>query len=192
MNKRILFTTFLALAMLIPSLVAGQSRDRGRDQDKDTGKNGPWIHIEVIENGEDGAKVKINLPLSMARIALEMAPEAVFEHGRIEIDEFEIELEDIRKAWSQLKDAGDAEFVTVHEKDTTVRVFRKGNRILVHCDGDNDELVRIEVPVEVVDALLSGRGDEFDFDAALAALEKMDGEIVRVQDGDDLIRIWIE
>lgn len=192
MNKRILFTTFLALAMLIPSLVAGQSRDRGRDQDKDTGKNGPWIHIEVIENGEDGAKVKINLPLSMARIALEMAPADLFEHGRIEIDDFEIELEDIRKAWSQLRDAGDAEFITVHEKDTTVRVFRKGNRILVHCDGENDELVRIEVPVEVVDALLSGRGDEFDFDAALAALEKMDGEIVRVQDGDDLIRVWIE
>lgn len=192
MNKRILFTTFLALAILIPSLVAGQSRNRSRDQDKDTGKNGPWIHVEVLENGEDGAKVRINLPLSMARIALEMAPANVFEHGRIKIDEFEIELEDIREAWSQLKDAGDVEFVTVHEKDTTVRVFRKGNRILVHCDGDNDELVRIEVPVEVVDALLSGRGDEFDFDAALAALEKMDGEIVRVQDGDDLIRIWIE
>jgi len=192
MNKRILFTTFLALAILIPSLVAGQSRDRGRDQDKATDKSGPWIHVEVLENGEEGAKVKINLPLSMARIALEMAPEDVFEHGRIEIDDFEIELEDIRDAWSQLKDAGDAEFVTVHEKDTTVRVFRKGNRILVHCDGENDELVRIEVPVEVVDALLSGRGDEFDFDAALAALEKMDGEIVRVQDGDDLIRVWIE
>ena len=192
MNKRIIFTTFLALAITIPSLVAGQSRDRGRDQDKATDKSGPWIHVEVLENGEEGAKVKINLPLSMARIALEMAPEDLFEHGRIEIDDFEIELEDIRKAWSQLKDAGDAEFVTVHEKDTTVRVFRKGNRILVHCDGDNDELVRIEVPVEVVDALLSGRGDEFDFDAALAALEKMDGEIVRVQDGDDLIRVWIE
>lgn len=192
MNKRILFTTFLALAISIPALVAGQSRDRSRDQDKDTGKNGPWIHIEVLENGEEGAKVKINLPLSMARIALEMAPADLFEHGRIEIDDFEIELEDIRKAWSQLKDAGDAEFITVHEKDTTVRVFRKGNRILVHCDGENDELVRIEVPVEVVDALLSGRGDEFDFAAALAALEKMDGEIVRVQDGDDLIRVWIE
>lgn len=192
MNKRILFTTFLALAISIPALVAGQSRDRSRDQDKDTGKNGPWIHIEVLENGEEGAKVKINLPLSMARIALEMAPADLFEHGRIEIDDFEIELEDIRKAWSQLRDAGDAEFITVHEKDTTVRVFRKGNRILVHCDGENDELVRIEVPVEVVDALLSGRGDEFDFAAALAALEKMDGEIVRVQDGDDLIRVWIE
>ena len=128
----------------------------------------------------------------MAKIALEMAPEDVFEHGRIQIDNHDIELEDIREAWSQLKDAGDAEFVTIYEDDETVKVFREGNRILVHVDGRHNEMVRVEVPVEVVDALLAGRGDEFDFEAALAALEKMDGEIVRVQDGDDLIRVWIE
>lgn len=192
MNKRILFTAFLALAITIPSLVAGQSRNRDRDKDKETTKNGPWIHVEVLEDGEEGAKIKVNLPLSMAKIALEMAPEDVFEHGRIEIDNHDIDLEDIREAWAQLKDAGDAEFVTISEDDETVKVFREGNRILVHVDGRRGEMVRVEVPVEVVDALLAGQGDEFDFEAALAALEKMDGEIVRVQDGDDLIRVWIE
>lgn len=188
MTKQILVLTVLALALLLPSV--SDARDRNKDSSK-----GPWIHIEVLEDGEEGASVKINLPLSMARIALEMAPEEVFSEGRIQIDDRDFTVDDLRKLWKELRETGDAEFVTVKDGHESVRVFRKGDRIFVQTDTDEgeDEMVRIEVPVALVDALLSGRGDELDFEAAIAALEDMDtGDIVLVRDGDDTVRIWID
>lgn len=194
MTKRILILAALALALATPSLT--DARDRNRDS-KETNKEakGPWIHVEVMEDGEEGAKVKVNLPLSMARIALEMAPEDVFAEGRMQIDDHDFTIDDLRELWKELRESGDAEFVTVEDGDETVRVFRKGDRIFVQTDedGEGDETVRIEVPVALVDALLSGRGDDFNYDAALAALEDMDEtDIVLVRDGDDVVRVWID
>ncbi len=60
-------------------------------------------------------------------------------------------------------------------------------------DGKRNEKVRVEVPVVLVDALLRGEGDSLDVDAAVAQLQKMSpGEIIRVEDGEDLVRVWIE
>lgn len=188
MMKRILVLSILSLSLLLPS-VSG-----ARDRDKQGGK-GPWIHIEVLENGEEGASVKVNLPLSMARIALEMAPEEVLSEGRIQIDDEDFTVDDLRRMWKELRNAGDAEFVTVKEGDESVRVFRKGDRIFVQTDADEDEdeMVRVEVPVALVDALLSGTGDELDLDAAVKALEGMGkSDIVLVRDGEDTVRIWVD
>lgn len=191
MNKRILIPGALAASLLIPS-IGGAQRDRQRDDDRN-GDRGPWIHVEVLEEGAEGAKVNVNLPLSMARIALEMAPEEVFDDGRIEINDRDITIEDLRNAWKELREAGDAEFVTIAEDDETVKIYRRGDTIFVDVDGEDDEIVRIEVPVDVVDALLGGRGNELDLDAALAALERMSGStVVRVQDGNESVRVWID
>ncbi len=67
MNKRILCIAFLTLALALPALAfAGQ---------KDEASNGPWIHIEVREHDGDGASVNVNLPISLADVALKMAQE---------------------------------------------------------------------------------------------------------------------
>ena len=56
-----------------------------------------------------------------------------------------------------------------------------------------DAKVHIRVPVALVDALLSGPEDELDLQAALTELENMGrDEIVRVDDGRDTVRIWID
>ena len=88
----------------------------------------------------------------------------------------------------------DAEFVTVEEDDETIRIFRKGSRVFVNVDGRRGEKVRVELPIALVDALLSGDSDdELDMAAAMAELQKMgSGEIVRVEDGKDTVRIWID
>jgi hypothetical protein len=58
--------------------------------------------------------------------------------------------------------------------------------------GRGGETVRIEVPVSLVDALLSGDGDEANVEAAILELKKRRGDIVRVQDDDNHVRIWID
>ena len=58
--------------------------------------------------------------------------------------------------------------------------------------GRGPETVRIEVPVSLVDALLSGEGEEANVEAAIGELKKRRGDIVRVQDDDSHVRVWID
>jgi hypothetical protein len=48
------------------------------------------------------------------------------------------------------------------------------------------------VPVSLVDAFLSGEGEEGNMEAAVAELQKRRGDIVRVKDDDSSVRIWID
>jgi sRNA-binding protein len=128
-----------------------------------------------------------------------------------------MKLADFRRMWKQLAAVGDAEFVTVESEDENVRVQRKGDLVLVYVDHKagakkaqaesekpkaeaekpapkphGAEEVRVEVPVSLVDALLSGEGDEVNLQAAVAELQKRRGDIVRVHDADSNVRIWID
>jgi len=45
----------------------------------------------------------------------------------------------------------------------------------------------------VVDALLGGDGEEFDFHAAISALAaEGEGELVTVNDNNDRVRVWVD
>ena len=46
--------------------------------------------------------------------------------------------------------------------------------------------------MSLVDALLSGEGDEMNIQAAVAEIQKRRGDIVRVHDADSDVRIWID
>jgi hypothetical protein len=46
--------------------------------------------------------------------------------------------------------------------------------------------------VAVVDALFSGQGEELNIRAALAQIQELQGDIVRVSGDDSKIRIWID
>lgn len=156
----------------------------------------PWIHVEVDEGGDDASHVKVNLPVSVVEIALEAAPDEIVDDGEIHlahIDE-ELDIEDMRRLWDELRETGDAEFVSVEEDEKTVKVRRTGELIVVDIedrrDGRDDG--RIEVPVSVVDALFSGDGNDLNIGAALAELRTQRGDIVRVTDGETRVRVWID
>lgn len=154
----------------------------------------PWLHVEVQE--KDGTKVNVQVPLSLARLALDLAgPEANIRDGRIRINGSEIQVPQIRKAWLEIRDAGERELVSVVDADQDVKVARKGEHLVVEVTGKNgkDENVLLTVPTRVVDALFSGEGDELDLDAALASLgAHAKGELVRVSSSGDNVRIWME
>jgi hypothetical protein len=100
---------------------------------------------------------------------------------------------DLRKLWKELKATGDSEFVSVEEEDETVSIARKGELVLIRvAKPSNQESVKVDVPVSLVDAMLAGEGDEIDVRAALADLSKRRGDIVHVTDATSQVRVWID
>jgi len=163
----------------------------------------PWLHVRV-EEAKDATKVAVNLPLSVVEAVLKASPEMIERHGKIHLGrEHGLKLADLRKVWKELAAVGDAELVTVESDDENVKVQRKGDVVLVLVDQKprtdkegkatkRGEQVRVEVPVSLVDALLSGEGEEANIEAAVTELRKRRGDIVRVQDDDSHVRVWID
>ena len=157
----------------------------------------PWIHITVDETGEDNTRVNVNLPLSVVQIALAAAPEKIISHGKLHLRHVnkDVDIETFRKMWAELREAGDAEFVTIEEEDETIRVRREGDFIRIDIDGRNHgdpKQVHVDIPVTVLDALFSGDGETLNIEDALSELSKERGDIVRVDDGETKVRIWID
>jgi hypothetical protein len=162
-----------------------------------------WLHVRV-EEAKEASKVSVNLPMTVVEAILKASPEIIEKHGKVHFgEEHGLKMADIRKAWKALAQAGDAEFVTVESEDENVRVMRKGDLVQVFVDAKpkagkegkpagKPEEVRVEVPVSLVDAFLSGEGEEGNLDAAIAELQKRRGDIVRVKDDDSNVRVWID
>ena len=101
----------------------------------------------------------------------------------------------MRRIWSELRDAGDAEFVEVQDDGDHIRVFREGDTVYVHVDeeGEGGDRVRVEIPFAIVDTLLEGEGDDLNIEGAVRKLaETARGDIVTVHDGDTVVRVWID
>jgi hypothetical protein len=161
-----------------------------------------WLHVRV-EEAKQASKVSVNLPMTVVEAILKASPEMIEKHGKVRFgEEHGLKMADIRKAWKALAQVGDAEFVTVESEDENVRVARKGDLVQVFVDAkpkagkeakpSKPEEVRVEVPVSLVDAFLSGEGEEGNFDAAIAELQKRRGDIVRVKDDDSNVHVWID
>jgi hypothetical protein len=162
-----------------------------------------WLHVRV-EEAKKAEKVAVNLPMTVVEAVLKASPEMIEKHGKIHLgEEHGLKMADLRKAWKALAEVGDAELVTVESEEENVRGMRKGDLVQVFVDrkakADKDgkpakggEEVRVEVPVSLVDAFLSGEGEEGNIQAAVAELQKRRGDIVRVKDDDSNVRVWID
>jgi hypothetical protein len=163
----------------------------------------PWLHVRV-EEARQASKVSVNLPLSVVEAVLKASPDMIERHGKVHLGrDCGVRLADLRRVWKELAAVGDAELVTVESEDENVKVQRKGDLVQVFVDHkpwkDKEgktrkgaEQVRVEIPVSLVDALLSGEGDEANIEAAISELRKRRGDIVRVQGDDSHVRVWID
>ncbi len=183
--KKQLCATLIGAALLFPAArpLAAQQR--------------PWIHVHVQEQGEKASKVQVNLPLALVEAAAGAMPKDLGEHirgGKIQLKNADISVADLRRMWQELRAAGDADFVTVEEKDERVRIARQGSQILIHVDdlSSKQSKVRVSVPLDVVDALLEGEGSQLNLEAAIKRLQTKRGELIQVQDGDTHVRVWID
>ena len=154
-----------------------------------------WLHVQIVGTESSQGNLALNLPLTAVQAVVAMAPESIVDSdGRLAVAEAHgVSVSDIRQMWNDIKNAGNAEFVALQQEDQTVRVSRAGDQIEVRVTGANDaETVRIDLPLVVVDALLSGDGDTLNLPAAIEQLNQLRGDIVRVTEDERQIRVWLD
>jgi hypothetical protein len=182
LNKRILSGLILPVLLFAGAAHAG---DR-------------WLHVRVDEHGRHGERVRIQLPLNMIKAILPMVEAEGLRHGHIYLGDDDLDVAQVKAILAAVQEAPDGEYVSVEGDDERVLVAKRGDFLHIRAEerGDwrgEDEVVRVRVPVAVVEALLAGDPDELDVTGAIDALERMGNiELVRVDDGESRVRIWID
>ena len=144
-----------------------------------------WLHVRV-QDGND-ANVAVNLPLTAVAAAAELVPAEV---RRMEIDSTDFSVSDLRTMWNELRAYPNEELVKVDEPDQKVVVSLVDDYLRVTVSGT--ENVRLRIPASVVDALLSGEGNELAIGAALETLSESGSQELVTVEGDENVRIWID
>lgn len=154
-----------------------------------------WLHVEVNETGGENANIKVNLPVSLIESMLPMIEGASeIEDGRIVIDDSEVSVDDLRGVLASFVDSPNTTFAEVETDTERIVFFKDGAYLRVETDASADGTeIRARFPVTVLEALVSGTGNELDVAAALRALaDHGAGELVTVRDRDATVRVWID
>ncbi|MCU0223615.1 MAG: hypothetical protein MUF27_06010 [Acidobacteria bacterium] len=177
----------LAAALLLPSPAPALAADA-------------WLHVRVEKAGDDPETVSINVPLDLAARVLGAVSDEHVRDGKVVLDLEDHADVDLAAMWKAVREAPDAEFVTVKSRSEHVRVAKDKGFLLVLAEERPDEqgrrsTVRVKVPLAVADALFGAPGarGELDLVAALRELKRTgEGELMTVEDGDETVRIWVD
>jgi len=175
-----------ALALLVALPVAAQ-----------TASQDLWIHVKVHEEGGDNTRVTVNLPVTFLEGVLpliESSGEFKVEDAKIEIEDSDITIADLRRVLQSLKDSPDATFAEVQTETENIVFYKQGDYLRVETEESTDGTeVRAHFPIAVLDALLSAPGEQLDLRAAIQALAAQGpGDLVTVRDGETSVRVWID
>jgi hypothetical protein len=166
-----------------------------------------WVHVRVDNTGEEGERVRVNLPLSLAEKVLPTIKADKLRNGKVRVDDRAFDEVDLRALLEAVRTAPDNEYVTVESAHDNVRVAKSGGFLLIkvregahRCkwagkagESKKENTVDIKVPFTVVNALLSGEKDELDVLAAIRVLKEFgDLELVTVKDDSETVRVWID
>jgi len=180
-----LLASFGVLVLATGAALAGQAAPEER-----------WLHIRVEDGkaGEEGETVRVNVPLTLAEKVLPAIQVDRFQNGRVRLDDGEMKEVDLKVILEAIRDTRDGEFVTVEGKDNVRVAKEKGNLLVKVREGNGaGAKIDIQVPMAVVEALLSGEKNELDVAAAVRALARHGDEmLVTVTDEETRVRIWID
>ena len=180
---------YLPIALLVLGMGALQARAATAANTDDL-----WIHIRVLD-AKDG-RVSINLPISVVEKMGNVMPSDAKGDSRLRFNDEDITVSELREIWGKLRKHRDANFITVDEADSKVRVGKVAGNLVIRAHetaGGRDEQVEMKIPGPVVDALLSSSGEQLNVGAALKALAREgEGEIVTVTGDGETVRIWID
>jgi hypothetical protein len=154
-----------------------------------------YLHLEV-QDGAKGESVNVNVPLSMAEKIIPAINNERLHNGCVTVRQANMNGIDVRTILDAVRTAPDNEFVTVRDKDQTVRVAKRNGNIIVYVRNreNKDQRVDVMVPMRVVNALFSAaKGDQLDVVAALRALGNSGNAfLVTVQDASQNVRVWVD
>lgn len=154
-----------------------------------------WIHVKVDGHKGKDERVSINMPLSMVRNLSGAISEDGHGRGRMRIHDHDYQVSELRRAWREIERGPDANFITVKDPDSDVKIAKRGDYLEMHAVDRNGKREEVEarVPLPVIAALLAGEGDELNLDAALEELARHgQGELLTVHSEDETVRIWID
>ncbi len=174
-----------------------------------------WLHIKVDNSEGDKEHVRVNVPLSLAEKVLPAIQVNKIHQGKLQIGHDNVSV-DPRTLVEAVRNTADGVFVTVDSDQQKVRVAKEGGYLVINVrpgpkaesketakdtDGAhhrhhmdrNTENVDVRLPMDVVEALLSGNRDELDLLAAIKVLgSHQDLALVTVNDKSQTVRIWID
>lgn len=153
-----------------------------------------WLHVHVDEGGQDGERVRINIPIELAEAVMPMIEAEGFHKGVVQIEGLDGADVDLQKLIAALKEARDGEYVRVESADENVRIRKEEGRILIDVDeaGEDAEKVHISLRMDVLEALATENPKELDALAALRLMGEDDGMLITVDSADETVRIWID
>lgn len=201
-----ILATALLLAVLLRAAPIAQAAGQTAAKTEAPPSAERWLHVAVTCKNEDGERVRVNVPISLARTVLGSIQKGDLNHGIVHLNNAHVDDIDVRAILKAVKSAQDGEFVTVEGRDANVQVRKQGGMLLIHVvdrSGKHihidkakpgvQENVDVRLPLEVADALFSGAADELNVSAALDVLAKHDHlELVSVQDSENTVRIWLD
>jgi len=203
-NRGLLTTTALlssmALALLpVPTSAQGTTPPAkpAPSATSETAEKGErWLHVRVISTDGGGETVRINVPLELAEKVLPAVNHDRLHHGKLRIDSSDVNDVDLHAVMDAVRTAKPGEYVTVQCDANDVRVAKEGNHLIIHAldkGGSKKSQVEVQVPMKVIDALLSAGKDELDLVAALHALGAQgDTELVSVKDSESTVKVWLD
>jgi hypothetical protein len=151
-----------------------------------------WVHVH-IDNPTDEEKVRVNIPIALVESMMPLIEEKGMERGVVHLHEKDLTVKDLRNIWKQIRSQGDIEFVSIQNRDTNIHVFTKGGYLYVQPQDHSRKNIDIRMPLSVVDAMLSGDGEELNLKAAVQALKDSGvKDIITVRDEDKTVRVWID
>lgn len=188
MTTRRFLTPLAPLAALALLVAAPAAAARAQDQNL-------WLHVKVHDPSDENTRVTVNLPIALVQSALPMLEQTGEIHdGRVEIEGTDVTIDDLRQVLASLKSSPDATFAQVQTDSETIVFFKEGDYLRVEgtATAQGTE-IHAHFPIAVLDALLSGPGNQLDLGAAIQALAAHGaGDLVTVRDGDKQVRVWID
>ncbi len=203
-NRGLFMNTALATSMvlaLLPVRVSAQASTAPAKPLPSTSSATPekrerWLHVRVISTDGKSETVRVNVPLELAEKVLPAVHHDRLHNGKVRIDSSEMNDVDLRALMDAIRTVKEGAYVTVQGDDNDVRVAREGKHLIIHVldkGGSKKSQVEVQVPMKVVDALLSAGKDELDLVAALHALgEQGDTELVSVKDRESTVKVWLD
>jgi hypothetical protein len=153
-----------------------------------------FLRMQVEDVRDHGDKrVSISVPYFFVGNVLRVAALGRM-HRELDVhfDE-DIDSEDLKKIWEELKAANDGQTVK-HEHGDDVATFKKeGDMIVLECQGRReDDHVTVRFPSRLIEAAVRD-GKDFDVDSVLSELRDAKvGDLVDVKAPDAHIKVWIE
>jgi hypothetical protein len=153
-----------------------------------------WLHVKV-HAAQGDERTTINLPLPLVQGLIALVPDTARGSAKIKVNDREVTVAELRTLWRDLRRRPDATWMTTDSADGKMRIAKRGNYLYIQGEDRHarDEEAKIRIPVTVVDALLSGKDDEFELGAAISALARHgEGELVAVSSDNETVRIWVD